>query len=301
MSGEKQHLRHSQIRQRLERGETLSITQLAQEFAVTPKTIQRDFKKLREAYPDIVRAEDGRSFLLRRSRASGDLEMAAQVLESLSREIGHDFYLKAQPALRTIRRHAHSPFYVRMGMEDISTLFPLIETIEEAIEGQRYIAFSYRPNRQSSTIKSYRHIAPYKIVHFDGFWYLLTTYKGNYLKFYLREIRDLHLEKEQFIVDTTLLSKMERAHNVWFDPAIEPFEVRLLLEPAAAAHYRRQPMIGQRLAPQADGTTEMTVWITHKEEIFAQVRKWFPLIKILEPYELRKAFDQLVRRYTGND
>jgi transcriptional regulator GlxA family with amidase domain len=49
-----QHKRHAEILERLENGEELSIGELAREWNVDPKTIQRDFDKLKQMYPGRV-------------------------------------------------------------------------------------------------------------------------------------------------------------------------------------------------------------------------------------------------------
>ena len=59
-----QHQRHNIILERLQNGETLSITQLAKEWGIITKTVQRDFEKLTEGNYGIVRAEDGKRFVL---------------------------------------------------------------------------------------------------------------------------------------------------------------------------------------------------------------------------------------------
>ena len=63
-----QHQRHNLILERLQNGEKLSITALAKEWETTPKTLQRDFQKLMEGNYGIVRAEDGKRFVLSQKR-----------------------------------------------------------------------------------------------------------------------------------------------------------------------------------------------------------------------------------------
>lgn len=64
MPNYRQHQRHNEILQRLKKGETLSITELAREWHTTTKTVQRDFQKLMEGNYGIIRASDGKRFTM---------------------------------------------------------------------------------------------------------------------------------------------------------------------------------------------------------------------------------------------
>ncbi len=85
----KQHQRHNQILQRLAQGEMLSITALANEWQTTTKTVQRDFAKLMEGDYGVVRAEDGKRFVMDQGRrVSGKVQTAIHLLDSLSAQVG---------------------------------------------------------------------------------------------------------------------------------------------------------------------------------------------------------------------
>ena len=140
-----QHKRHAMILDRLQNGETLSITELAREWGHLTKTIQRDFKKLMEGNYGIIRADDGKRFTLARKQAtSKDANTAIKMLDSLSADIGGEFYTKAQATLNKLQHHIESPFYTRIDVENISSKLDLVEDLEEAISRQKMITFSYK-------------------------------------------------------------------------------------------------------------------------------------------------------------
>lgn len=294
----KQHQRHNEILERLGNGETLSITELAREWGELTKTVQRDFKKLQDGNYGIVRASDGKKFTLaRKQTTSKSAETAIKMLDSLSADIGGEFYTKAQAALHKLQRYIESPFYTRIDVENISDKLDLVEDLEYAISKQKTISFSYKRWYKPDEIKTYENVKPYKIIIFDGFWYLLSQYKDHYIKFYLKEIRDLKILDQTFVQDKKVLDRMEKALDIWFDPKTEPFDVTLLLDSNAIVYFERKPIKGQYMKKNSDGTAELTIRITNKEEIFTVLKKWLPQIRVIEPYKLQEEFEEMMREY----
>ena len=194
------------------------------------------------------------------------------MLDSLSSDIGGEFYTKAQVALHKLQRYIESPFYTRIDVENISNKFELIEDLEDAISNQKILSFKYKKWYDPENIKTYENVKPYKIIIFDGFWYLLTKYKDYYIKFYLKEIRDIQILDQTFIQEEKVLDRMEKALDIWFDPKAEPFDVTLLLDNNAIVYFERKPIKGQYLKKNSDGTAELTVSITNKSEIFSVLK-----------------------------
>jgi len=293
-----QHQRHNIILERLQNGETLSISELAREWDTTTKTVQRDFDKLMQGSYGIVRAEDGKRFtLIRKPITSKGAKTAIHILDSLSSDIGGEFYTKAQSALHKLQKYIESPFYTRIDVESISDKLDLIEDLEYAISKQKILTFKYKKWYAPDNIKTYEDVKPYKIIIFDGFCYLLTKYKDHYIKFYIKEIRDLQVLDKTFVQEEKVLDRMNKALDIWFDPKAEPFDVILLLDSDAIVYFERKPIKGQYLKKNSDGTAELTVSITHKREIFSVLKKWLPQIKVIEPYKLQVEFEEILKGY----
>ncbi len=295
---EKQYKRHNEILERLGNGELLSITQLAHEWHTTTKTLQRDFKKLMEGNYGVIRADDGKRFMISKKKiTSKSAGTAIKMLDSLSSDIGGEFYTKAQAALHKLQSYIASPFYTRIDVENISTKLDLIEKLEDAISKQKMITFSYKRWYKPDEIKTYKNVKPYKIIIFDGFWYLLVQYKTYTQKYYLKEIRNLKILDKTFELDEHILNRLEKAHNIYFEPMNEPFDVTLLLDSDVIIYFERKPIKGQYLKKNSDGTAELTVSITSKEEIFSVLKKWLPQIRIIEPEELQEEFEEMMKGY----
>ncbi len=293
-----QHQRHNIILERLENGEILSIIKLSKEWGIPTKTVQRDFVKLSEGNYGIVRADDGKRFIISKKKiTSKSAGTAIKMLDSLSSDIGGEFYTKAQTALHKLQSYIESPFYTRIDVENISDKLDLIEDLEYAITKQKMISFSYKRWHKPDEIKTYRDVKPYKIIIFDGFWYLLVQYKTYTQKYYLKEIRDLKILDQTFEIDEHILDRLGKAHNIYFEPMNEPFDVILLLDSDAIVYFERKPIKGQYLKKNSDGTAELTVSITSKEEIFAVLKRWLPQVRVIEPFELQEEFEKMMRDY----
>ncbi len=293
-----QHQRHAIILERLNNGETLSITALAREWEELTKTIQRDFIKLQQGNYGIIRASDGKRFILSKKYiTSKSADTAIKMLDSLSSDIGGEFYTKVQSTLHKLQKYIESPFYTRIDVENISDKLDLMEDLEYAISKEKMITFDYTKSQHKGTLKTYENIKPYKIIIFDGFWYLLTQYKEHYIKFYLREIKDMKILPETFNKDEIVLDRMEKAIDIWFDPKAEPFDVTFLLDPYAIVYFERKPIKDQYLKKNSDGTAELTISVTHEREVFSILKKWLPQVKIIEPYFLQEKFEKILTGY----
>ena len=293
-----QHTRHNLILERLNNGEILSITELAKEWNTTTKTVQRDFEKLSEGSYGIIRASDGKRFTLsKKYYTSKGTNTAIKMLDSLSSDIGGEFYTKAQGALRKLQKQIESPFYTRIDVEDISNKLDIIESLEVAIENQSIITFDYSKSQDQGNNKTYKDVKPYKIIIFDGFWYLLGQYKEYFIKFYLKSIKNVNISEAHFVKNKIILNRMEKAVDIWFDPIAEPFDVTLLLDSSAIVYFERKPVKGQYLKKNMDGTAELTISVTHKAEIFSILRKWLPQIRVIEPFSLQKEFEDMLKVY----
>ena len=294
----RQYQRHNLMLERLQNGELLSIAALAQEWKVTTKTLQRDFKKLMEGNYGVVRAEDGKCFQIKKkSYTPKSTETAIRMLESLSLDIGGEFYTKARVALHTLQSCLESPFYTRIDVESISDKLDLVEDLEYAIGKQKMLTFRYKRWYRPDEIKTYRHVHPYKIIIFNGFWYLLARYKTYTIKFYLKEIRELQIEGGVFEKEKRVLERLERSLGIHFNTEDEPFEVTLLLESDAIVYFERKPVKGQFLKKNSDGTAELTVTVTSKKEIFPLMKQWLPQMRIIEPHCLQEEFERELQAY----
>jgi predicted DNA-binding transcriptional regulator YafY len=211
--------------------------------------------------------------------------------------MGGKLYSKVQPVLHKIQRHIESPFYTRIDVEDISDTMDLIEDLEYAISKQKMITFEYKRWWKPNEIKTHEEVKPYKIVIFNGFWYLIAQKRDFTMHLYLKEIHNLKILDKTFKLEDNIINRLEKAHNIYFDSRKEPFEVILLLQSNAIVYFERKPLNGQYLKKNSDGTAELTISATNKEEIFPILKRWLPQIKVIEPPELQEEFEEMMKKY----
>ncbi len=276
----------------------LSITALSREWGIPTKTIQRDFKKLQEGNYGIVRADDGKRFHLAKQKSTqSKTSSTLKLLDSFSADIGGNFYTKAQNALKRTEPYVNTSFYTRIDIEDISEKASLIEQIETAILQTRTIAFNYKRHYRPDEVKRYTHVKPYKIIVFDGFFYLYSQHHNYFPSFYLKEISNLHIEDRTFTYDENIISALTKAQNIWFNPKKEPFDVTLFVDSTIRIYFERKPLRNQFIKKYPDGTGEVTFSVTHKREVFSLLQKWLPHTKVLEPEILQYEFEEILSDY----
>lgn len=165
---DKAMFRLSTIITRLYQGELLSVTELAQEFAVSPRTIQRDFNERLNKFPiELVK----KKWKLREGCTIEKILpveelVVAQIIEKMSQDIGGEFYTKAKNLLSRIQNNEFNPIYTRIDMEDISGHLPQIDLLEKAIKQRRYISALYKNGDNTHSIN----VKPLKLANFEGFW-----------------------------------------------------------------------------------------------------------------------------------
>ena len=293
--------RQTWILERLNNGEELSITELAREWGVTTKTLQRDFDKLSVMLPNqFERADDGKKYKKSKNyTAQNDGEIIIEMLDSIVRDIGGATYTKAHKLLTELKPHIDKPFYARVDVEDVSDKFAIITQLEKAIADKTSLSLVYhRWYDEDITDKAYKDVHPLKIVIYNGFWYLLAEHEGHSKKFYLKEIKTCTEEEGNFTPNSKILESMEKSINIWFSPKTEPFEVTLWLDTDAVVYFERKPITAnQLLYKKPDGTAELVIKITNEEEILPVLKFWLPKVRILEPVEIQEKFEKMLSKY----
>ena len=270
---------------RLYQGEELSVTELAKDFAVSTRTVQRDFNNHLINLP-IEQVK--KKWRLREGCAiekglSVDELIVTQIIEKMSENIGGEFFTKTKRLLSRIQNNEFNPIYTRIDMEDISGHLSYIALIEQAIKEQRYIKALYKNEEKKHPID----VKPLKLANFEGFWYLIAMEDGvEYVKkYYLKNLSGISLTDKIFTRSSTLDESLENAMGIWFRIHTEPFEVRLAVSAEIAKFFRRKPLSKTQIIESVgmDGRMELSLKITHEMEIIPIVQYWMPNMRVIEP------------------
>ena len=130
------------ILQRLNDGESLGVKELADEFNVSTRTIQRDFnEKLVGSYPIFQenkkwKMQDG--FKIEKIRDIED-QIVLDIIEKITDGIGGKFASKSKKLLSKLKNDDKNPIYAKLNIEDISDKISDINILETAIKEKKEI------------------------------------------------------------------------------------------------------------------------------------------------------------------
>jgi len=271
---------------RLNNGESLSVKELAEEFNVSKRTIQRDFnEKLVGLYPIYQdkrkwKMQDG--FKIEKATSVEDT-IVLDILEKMTDNLGAKFSTKAKKLLSKIKNDTQNPIYAKLNMEDISGYLHEIAILENAIKNKNIIKAIHNHPDYTRELE----IKPLKIANYEGIWYLMALNAKNdkLRKYHLKSISNIEILEDTFSTKKELDELLENSINVWFNEEIDPYEVILFLNKHAAKTLKRRPISkSQRVISEyKDGSCDVSLQITHEREIISIVQYWMPHIKIVSP------------------
>lgn len=291
--------RLTSILSRLNDGESLSVKELAEEFNVSTKTIQRDFNERLVSFPIYQenkkwKMADG--FKLEKATTIEDA-IVLDIIDKLTESIGTGFYSKAKKLLSKIKNDDYNPIYTKLNIEDISDKLKEIQLLETAIKDKKIIDAIYDFEKYKNEVS----IKPLKIVNFEGFWYLVGLDARNDVlkKYYLKNISFIKLLDENFTTTSKIDELLKNSISVWFQEDNEPFEVKLHISKVISKFFKRKPISPNQIVESLydDGSMDIVLNITHEMEILPIVKYWLPHIKILEPLWITEILEEELREY----
>jgi predicted DNA-binding transcriptional regulator YafY len=284
----------------LNNGESLSVKELAEEFNVSIRTIQRDFNdKLVGLYPIYQdkrkwKMQDG--YKIEKATSVEDT-IVLDILEKMTDGLGSKFSTKAKKLLSKIKNEHDNPIYAKLNMEDISAHIHDIATLENAMKNKNLISATYDFIEYKKELK----VKPLKIANYEGLWYLIALDARNdkLKKYHLKSISDIKILETTFSTKKELIELLDNSINVWFNDDREPFEVILFLDKHAAKTLKRKPISkSQRIISEyKDGSCDISLKITHEREIISIVQYWMPHIKIVSPQWIQEIVLNNIKKF----
>ncbi len=284
---------------KLNNGEALSTTELAKEYNVSERTIRRDFNEHLINFPIY---KDGKKWKMKegfRLEKIASLEdtVVLNIIEGLVEGSSGKFSQKAKKLLAKIKNEEYNPIYTKLNLEDISDKLTEVQKLESAIKGKNIIKCSYAFEGYSKKIE----LKPLKIVNYEGFSYLvaLDARDDTLKKYYLKNVTNIQILQDLFIVENALDELLENSISVWFERKNKPFEVKLLIDAEIEKYFRRKPISKTQkiVASHEDGSVEISISITHDMEIIPLIKYWIPHIKVIEPKRIQDEIERDLRKY----
>ena len=285
------------ILSKLNDGESLSVKELAEEFNVSTKTIQRDLnERLRDfpIYQDKRRWKMQDGFKVEKTKSLQE-QLVLEIIEKITEGIGGQFATTSHKLLSKIKNEDFNPIYTKLNIEDISDRFDDIQIIEKAIKERVELECNYTNDREGSFRAT---LQPLKIVNYEGFWYLVALRDDIVQKYYIKTLSGINLTDRFFEADEEIEEILENSINIWFKADIEPFEGKIDAKKMKNNEFKRRPLPTQTIESLSqDGTMEFSIMITDEMEIMPVVKYWLPHLRILEPMWISEMIDEDLEEY----
>lgn len=270
------------ILSKLYQGDKLQPKDLSEEFGVSLRTIQRDFKERLLSFPIYYKDKCWQmesDFKIDRNISIKD-SITLDILEDFSKSLGSSFYTQSSNILNKLKNRQYSPIFTKLNMEDISDEFDSMIAYEEAILSKNSIKIKYTTDTKVSEVK----INPIKIVNFEGLWYLVATDENNKLKsYYLKNSTLIKVYKSTFTISKKVEGSLDNAISIWFSDN-EPFEVIMEIDNHVAKFFKQKPIsLTQTILSEDETKMTISVMATSDFEIIPIVKSWIPFIKVISP------------------
>jgi len=281
---------------KLNQGVGLDPAEMAEEFSVSLRTIQRDIN-LRFAYLPLNKKR-GRYFLdasflgkLNNSDIRNFAKLAGvrSLFPSMSDDFLRDIFDSRMQGALLVKGHNY---------ENIAGKEGLFRQLEQAIITCHRIRFQYHKELEE---KSYAEIAPYKLLNHKGIWYLAAQ-DGDKLKtFAFNKIRTLAVSNDRFTPDPKVLESLINEDGIWFTS--DKLEIIMTISSEVASYFKRRKLIANQVVEKEldDGGLILSAKVGHANQVLPIVRYWIPHIRIISPTGLQSEVEMGLKEYlTGS-
>lgn len=275
------------------------VGELAELFGVDKRTIYRDIERL-HFFP--IELEKGKGMV---HLAEGFVleEPKLQDMELLVAELAFDAVRGIDETtdrhLLSIRSKLSNPLFFTpydikaTAYQEINMDSELLNKIEDAIT-KRNISKVKNNDRESI-------VEPYKVVAFDGFWYLLAKdIEDRKIKTYLiATMQEFRASREIFANKYVNIDKiLQNVHTSWFNDG-NSFSVKVKIKPEVAHFFKlKKHLSSQEIVRQnSDGSIIVTFEVSHDEDVDNLIKAWIPHIEIISPNRFRKKLIDELEEY----
>ena len=277
--------RLSLILTKLNSGERFNLQDLAQEFNVSIRTIQRDINKRFSYLP--LKKENGYYFL--EEYCLGKLNF--EDIKSFATLSGiKDLYpnLNDNFIVDLLNSKINQTYLIKgYEYENLKSYTKEFELLNIAIVTKQTISCIY--NNKA------RELNPYKLINTDGIWYLSAD-ENNSLKTYtISKISNLTTTNKTFKPNEEFENIIAKNQDRWFSK--DAIEVTLEIDSKIKEYFiRRELLPHQKIIEQNDNLI-VTTTVSYDDEILKVVRYWMPHIEILKPTYLQEKLLKDLKTY----
>lgn len=274
-----------QIIQRLYRGEKLKISQLAKEFQVSTKTIQRDLKE-RLKSPLLIK--EGHNFFLSPKARENSDDFILDFLYNLAPHYGDEFSYRLMQILSKYQAIKNDQLFLTLQTPTLTHKFNEILCIQNAISKQVQIKLIYKDTPLF-------HLSPLKIQAINGVWYLFAFQDERKLFLSLQDIYEVKLERKKFFVSAEVQRRFE---SDFFETP--KTLVSLFVYPQIAQEFQNKKFAPhQKIIQDKEGSLIIEFLSSNLQGVEQEILKHIPNVAVLEPQELKESIENKIRLYAS--
>lgn len=265
-----------------------SVSDLAQEYGVHKRTIYRDVARL-HFFP--IELRDGYLYLEEGYDITSPTLTQEELLVSelaFSSISGIDQTTDAK--LHSLRAKLSNPLFFNPynikpeGYEPIDKDSELLNKIEDAIL-KRNIS-SLKSNAKTSLVE------PYKVVAFDGIWYLLARDREDkkIKTYFIAHIQEFRASREEYSSEyLDIDAVLQNVHTAWFEDG-NSFSVTVKVKKEIAHYFKLKKHLNSQeiLQENSDGSLIVSFRVSCDEDVDNLIKAWLPHIEVISPTRFRE-------------
>jgi len=286
---------------KLSNEEMPTAKELAAEYNVSVRTIQKDIKERLYYYP-IVKGSDHRyrfeyGYSLKRTTLTNDEMIFLNLALTQFEDVDDIEKLKDSIYKKIINKNFYSPYFIKQAdLEDIDIDSPLISQLEAIIEDKEIVTITFTNQKLELEL--------YKIAAFDGFWYLLAKdIEAQKVKiFRLSDIQVITKTDRFHTTSTKYVDEvLGRVHSAFFEDG-NAFDVEVKVYKEIAIYFKSRDFLeSQEIVKEYDdGSLCVHFRVSHDEDIDNIIKSWLPHIEVLKPQRYREKLLNELKNYIKN-
>ena len=286
---------------KLSNDEKPTIKELASEFGIGIRTIQRDVYERLAYFPIEKDSEDKLKFIdgftLDRSTLDNDEMMLVYLSLSQLKGLNNSFETKIDTILsKLLLPNFTTPYHIKTTtFERLEVDSKVVQSIKKAIE-QNLISSIKIKNQEKI-------ICPFKIVSFSGIWYLLAKdeFDDKVKSFMLSDIKSVNILNNHYILDKPIDEILSNVHSAWFEDG-SSFKVTILVHEVIAYYFKKKKILPtqENLKELKNGDLIVSFMVSHYEDIDNLIKAWLPHIEIIDPIDYKEQITNELQKYLDN-
>jgi predicted DNA-binding transcriptional regulator YafY len=268
-------------------GRRFSAQELAEEFNVSLRTIQRDLHE-RLGFLPIVKED-------------GIYRLEPYALGKLTSQDIRNFAILS--GIGALYPSLDISFVSDLLNERVNTIFGIkgwdherwsphqtkdFEAAGAAILHHRQVTFTYHDKPRTAN--------PYKLINKNGIWYLLADESGILKHFAFSKIQRFKVLDETFTPDPAKRQRADESGSGWVSD--DPFTGEVAVDRKVQEYFLRRDLLpDQQIVRQTDTALILSTRVAYDEEILGIARYWLPHIRILSPASLQTQLEERLRGY----